>query len=123
MLHTASFYDPEDWQGACYRVSRAHPRGRRAQWEVAPFLYPNRQLLQAYRRGELDFDALSLEYRQGLDAAYGQSEQFQEWALSLPSLENVTLLCFEREGKPCHRRAAAGWLLERIPGLKAGDLR
>ena len=123
MLHTASFYDPQDWQGRCYRVSRAHPRGRRTQWEIAPFLYPERQLLRAYRRGDLDFAALSLEYRQGLDEAYSQSEQFQEWALSLPSLEQVTLLCFERGGKPCHRAVAADWLIEQVPGLKSGDLR
>lgn len=123
MLHTASFYDPQDWEGQCYRVSRAHPRGRRTQWEVAPFLYPDRQLLQAYRRGDLDFAALALEYGQGLDAAYAQSEQFQEWVLSLAGLEQVTLLCFERGEKPCHRRVAAGWLLERAPGLKSGGLR
>lgn len=122
MLHTASFYDRQDWKGQCYRVSRAHPRGLRTQWEIAPFLYPERRLLQAYRRGDLDFAALSLKYRQGLDTAYGQSEQFQEWALSLPDLEHVTLLCFERGGKPCHRRVAACWLLERAPGLKSGGL-
>ena len=123
MLHTASFYDPQDWQGRCYRVSRAHPRGRRTQWEVAPSLYPERPLLQAYRQGDLDFAALSLEYRQGLDETYRQSEQFREWVLSLPSLGNVTLLCFERGGKPCHRSVSASWLLERVPGLQSGDLR
>ena len=123
MLHTASFYDPQDWQGRCYRVSRAHPRGRRTQWEVAPFLYPERPLLRAYRQGDLDFAALSLEYRQGLDEAFGQSEQFQEWVASLPDLGHVTLLCFERDGKPCHRSVSASWLLERVPGLQSGDLR
>ena len=107
MLHTASFYDPQDWKGQCYRVSRAHPRGRRTQWEVAPFLYPDRQLLQAYRRGDLDFAALSLEYKQGLDEAYSQSEQFQEWASSLAAWNRLRCCASRERGSP----ATGGWLL------------
>ena len=123
MLYTASFYDPQDWKGLRYRVSRAHPRGLRTQWDIVPFLYPDRELLRAYRRGDLDFDALSLEYQQALDVAYDQTGRFQDWVLALPSLGDVTLLCFEREGKPCHRRLAACWLLQRTPGLRPGELR
>jgi uncharacterized protein YeaO (DUF488 family) len=123
VLYTASFYDPQDWKGRSYRISRAHPRGLRTQWDTAPFLYPVRELLRAYREGAVDFATLSREYRQALDAAYDQLGQFQEWALGLPSLGDFTLLCFEREGKPCHRRLAAGWLLERVPGLICGELR
>ena len=123
MLYTASFYDPQDWKGLRYRVSRAHPRGRRTQWDTAPFLYPARELLRAYREGAVDFTSLSQAYGQALDTTYDQSGQFQEWVLALPTLEDVTLLCFEREGKPCHRRVAARWLLERVPGLSCGELR
>jgi uncharacterized protein YeaO (DUF488 family) len=123
MLHTASFYDPLHWEGQRYRVSRAHPRGMRAQWETAPFLYPPGELLRAYRSGALDFAALTRQYVRGLDAAYGRLDEFREWAHGLPALGNVTLLCFERGEKPCHRRVAARWLLERVPGLQRGNLR
>ena len=122
MLHTASFYDSQDWIGQCYRVSRAHPRGMRAQWDTVPFLYPARELLQDYRGGSLDFNALSQEYSRGLDAAYDQLDQFRKWVDELASLEDVTLLCFERGDKPCHRRVAARWLLGRLPGLVGGQL-
>ena len=71
----------------------------------------------------MDFAALSRQYLQVLDAAYGQMDEFREWALGLPALGNVTLLCFERGEKPCHRRVAARWLLERVPGLQRGNLR
>ena len=67
MLYTDSFYAPGNWEGLRYRVSRSHPRGRRTQWETLPFLYPARDLLVAYRAGELDFAALSAEYRGSLD--------------------------------------------------------
>lgn len=123
MLYTASFYDQEHWKGQPYRVSRAHPRGMRAQWDTAPLLYPPRELLREYRAGTLDFVALSLQYRQGLDSAYDQSSEFREWVQELSALGDMTLLCFERGETPCHRRVAASWLLERVPELRLGELR
>lgn len=123
MLYTASFYAPEDWEGRRYRVSRRHPRGRRVQWETLPFLYPRQELLLAYRNGEIDFAAFAREFRRGLDTGYRDLAQFQEWVEGLPGLGNFTLLCFERAGQPCHRVEAAGWLLERAPSLRGGELR
>ena len=123
MLYTASFYDPQDWVGQCYRVSRAHPRGRRAQWELAPYLYPDRGLLNLYRAGTVDFAALTLDYRRGLDENFERDGWFREWVGGLALAADVTLLCFERGEKLCHRRVAAQWLLERVPGLVCGYLR
>lgn len=104
-------------------MSRAHPRGRKAQWELAPSLYPDRVLLNSYRAGEVDFAALTLEYRRGLDAIYEQDGRFKGWVESLGSAGDLTLLCFERGEKLCHRRVAAQWLLDRVPGLVEGCLR
>ena len=123
MLYTASFYDPQHWEGQCYRVSRAHPRGKKAQWELAPFLYPDRELLNSYRAGTVDFADLTLEYRRGLDVNYEQDGRFQDWVGGLASAGDLTLLCFERGDKLCHRRVAAEWLLERAPGIVCGYLR
>ena len=123
MLYTASYYDPQDWKGRCFRVSRAHPRGKQTQWELAPILYPNRLLLNAYRDGSVDFAILTIEYRLALDASYQQGGQFREWVDGLASAGDFTLLCFERGEKLCHRRVAAQWLLERAPGLVCGHLR
>ena len=77
MLYTASFYTPEDWVDRLYRVSRGHPRGRRPQWETLPFLYPQRELLQAYRSGQMDFAAFEIEYRRGLDQGYEGLAEFR----------------------------------------------
>ncbi len=122
-VHTASYYDPQDWVGQCYRVSRAHPRGRRAQWELAPSLYPDRGLLNSYRAGTVDCAALTIEYRRGLDASLEQDGRFRDWVEGLASAGDLTLLCFERGEKLCHRRVAAQWLLDRAPGLVRGYLR
>lgn len=123
MLYTASFYDPQDWVGRLFRISRQHPRGRRVEWETRPFLYPARDLLRSYRAREIDFDRFAEEYRRGLDRELEKSAEFQKWISSTPSLGDFTLLCFERGDEPCHRRAAARWLLERAPSLEVGELR
>ena len=123
MLYTASFYNPEDWVGRACRVSRQHPRGRRVQWENLPFLYPARELLRAYRNGQIDFSQLGEEYLKGLEQGVEDLVEMREWISSVPSLGDFTLLCFERAGEPCHRRVLADWLLERVPSLEAGALR
>lgn len=123
MLYTASFYAPQHWVGRLYRVSRHHPRGRRARWEVLPFLYPPRELLRAYRAGELDFPAFALAYRRGLDVEHSANVGFQDWLAEEPALGDFTLLCFEAAGQPCHRLPLAEWLLARAPGLQVGELR
>nr|MCS5658691.1 hypothetical protein [Dehalococcoidia bacterium] len=90
MLYTASFYAPDNWEGLRYRVSRSHPRGRRTQWETLPFLYPARDLLVAYRAGEVDFAALSAEYRSSLDLRHEESADLQEWLAVMPDLGDFT---------------------------------
>ena len=123
MLYTASYYDPQDWVGQPYRVSRAHPRGRKTQWETLSVLYPPLELLRAYQRGDIDFEAMSEEYRNDLDRRVPVDYRLRKWLEQLPDLGDVTLLCFERGDDPCHRRVAAQWLREKVPGLELGDLR
>ena len=123
MLYTASFYQPRHWVGVRYRISRAHPRGRRVEWEVQPALYPSRALLTEYRKGEIDFPSLDIRYRAELDASLESVGEFRAFLDSLRETVDFTLLCFEPAGEPCHRRSAAAWLMERVPGLELGRLR
>ena len=123
MIYTASFYDADAWVGQPYRVSRAHPRGRKVQWRTLPFLYPPRDLLIRYREGEIDFDGLAAEYCEYLEQQYRNATNFRLWAGRVASLGDFTLLCFERGEQPCHRRVLAQWLLDRAPDLKLGALR
>lgn len=123
MLYTASFYQPRHWVGVRYRISRAHPRGRRTEWEVLPALYPSRGLLTEYRGGGIDFAMLDLRYREELDGTWERDLEFREFLGGLTGTGDLTLLCFEPEGAPCHRRSAAAWILERVPGLELGKLR
>ena len=123
MLYTASFYEPRHWVGERYRISRAHPRGRKTDWQVQPALYPSRALLTDYRQGNLTFTELDVRYRGELDETRQQDATFRAFLEQLPAIGDFTLLCFEPEGAPCHRRSAAAWLLERVGGLALGRLR
>ena len=123
MLYTASFYEPRHWIGQRYRISRAHPRGRKTEWEVQPALYPSRPLLTDYRQGNLTFAELDVRYREELDDTFEQNDEFRSFLEQLPGMGDFTLLCFELAGEPCHRRCAAAWLLERVDGLALGRLR
>ena len=123
MLYTASFYEPRHWMGVRYRISRAHPRGRKTEWQVQPALYPSRALLTDYRQGNLTFAELDVRYRDELDETYHHNTDFRAFLEQLPATGDFTLLCFEPAGEPCHRRCAAAWLLERVPVLALGRLR
>ena len=123
MLYTASFYEPRHWVGVRYRISHAHPRGRKTEWQVQPALYPSRSLLTDYRQGNLTFPELDARYRQELEATFERDAEFRSFLEQLPNIGDFTLLCFEPAGEPCHRRCAAAWLLERVPRLDLGRLR
>ena len=123
MLYTASYYHTEHWQGKAFRISRAHPRGQTTNWDVQPFLYPSRRTLDQYRDGKLDFAGFSAEYRIELQTNYDWEGDFQDWLALLKPDEDITLLCFEPEGEPCHRRVAAAWLLGKMPELGPGQIR
>ena len=122
-MYTASFYEPGHWVGTRYRISRAHPRGRKTEWEVQPALYPSRSLLTDYRQGNIGFAELDVRYRDELDETREKNPDFRAFLEQLPGSGDFTLLCFEPAGEACHRRSAAAWLLERVPALGLGRLR
>ena len=123
VIYTASFYQPENWVGVRYRISRAHPRGKTTDWQVQPYLYPSRPLLREYQGGAIDFMGFDARYREELENTLQSVAGFQEWLDGLAATGDFTLLCFEPQGEPCHRRLATAWLLERLPDLQLGQMR
>ncbi|MBM3925764.1 MAG: DUF488 domain-containing protein [SAR202 cluster bacterium] len=122
MLHTASFYQPQDWHGRLFRVSRQHPRGRRVQWESLPFFYPTYDIIKAYRKGEIDFERYTRDYLGQLEERWDSDSDMRSGVRASPGLGDFTLLCFERVGEPCHRLILARWLKDQQPDLLIGPL-
>ena len=117
LLSTASYYEPQNWRGSAFRVSRGYPRGRKSQWSNLPSFYPDLVLLRAYRHREIDFESLTVAYIDQLEVSYVRDPVVEAWLTQAPELGDFTLLCFEREGVPCHRRVLARWLKDKQPAL------
>ena len=121
MMYTASFYEPQNWVGKLYRVSRQHPRGFKTQWETLSFFYPPLVLLKGYRAGNLTFEEFGFAYEQYLEIKY-RTSTIPSWLNQLPSVGDFTFLCFEKAGLPCHRWVLASWILKKMPDLQEGIL-
>lgn len=105
MIRTKSVYDGvEDGDGYRVLVTRFYPRGRRRGEYDAWMreLSPSPGLLGMHKRGEVEWDdflsRLGLELR-GSQASMAAIDVLRE----KDRTGTVTLLCYEREGEPCHR--------------------
>lgn len=102
---TKSIYEPsEPGDGLRVLITRYYPRGvkkdRFDRRVVA--LSPSRELLSSYRTGERDW----AEFSEAFLAELRVNPESLEALRSLHELskdQDVTLLCYERAGLPCHR--------------------
>jgi uncharacterized protein YeaO (DUF488 family) len=105
MIKTKSIYKPkEEDDGTRILVTRFYPRGVRKdhfdQWMRQ--LAPSAQLLKSYKLGEKNWEqftiALLSELRDNTD-----SLETIHRLHSQSNFNNITLLCYEKDGNPCHR--------------------
>lgn len=105
-VKTKSIYEPaapED--GVRVLITRYYPRGVKKdsldRW-VKP-LSPSRELLTSYRAGKKNWEQFRESFLSELRASPESIEALR--ALGAQShLQDMTLLCYEREGLPCHRQ-------------------
>ncbi len=112
MVRTKRIYEPpapED--GYRLLVMRLWPRGVRKDvvdaWE--PDLGPSRDLLQAFRKGHIEWDTLARHYMDEMAEQQPLLERYQELGRS----QTVTLLCSCEDEFRCHRTLLRG-LLEQV---------
>ncbi len=104
-LRTKSIYEPaQPRDGLRVLITRYYPRGvkkdRFDRW--AKELSPSRELLAEYRGGQKDWDQFRASFIEELRAS-PESLQALRSLFSLSNDHDVTLLCYEKEGQPCHR--------------------
>lgn len=125
-IHAASFYELENWVGQPVRISRFHPRGKKVAWINLPQAYPSVGIIKSYRGKKTSFQQFTDAYVRELEELWANDEALPvlEGAVdALLAYEDVTLLCYEPEGEPCHRQVLARWLKKKRPSLKLGKLR
>ena len=105
MIRTKSIYGPAGGEdGLRVLITRFYPRGvRREKYDIwTRSLAPSPTLLRQYKNSEITWDGfktmLLSELRDNIDSVEAI------YALQTKSeRENITLLCYERDGCPCHR--------------------
>jgi len=121
-VKTKSIYEPaEAGDGVRVLITRYYPRGvkkdRFDRWVKA--LSPSRELLSSYKAGKKTWD----QFRESFLAELKGSPESIEALRTLGAqsrLQDVTLLCYEREGVPCHRQVVRDILI--TPQVLSGDL-
>lgn len=104
-VRTKSIFQPTEAEDG-YRIliTRFYPRGipkeRFNEWAFT--LSPSPELLFAYREGRIDWDTFAREFIIQLSKEAGCVEAIQTLH-ELSQTEDITLLCFEKDGNPCHR--------------------
>lgn len=105
VLKTKSIYEPkEESDGIRVLVTRFYPRGvkkdRFDRW--VRDLSPSRELLRAYRSKQKSWEVFKSEF-------VGELKANPSGLVAINTLRresrkgDVTLLCYERSGNPCHR--------------------
>jgi uncharacterized protein YeaO (DUF488 family) len=108
-LKTKSIYEPrEESDGLRLLITRFYPRGVKKEhfqrWTRE--LSPSRELLRAYRSKERSWEVFKSEFVAELKANPSSLAAIR--ALRRESRKsNVTLLCYEKSGNPCHRYIVA----------------
>lgn len=97
-------------------ITRFYPRGvaRNRFHEWAYTLAPSRELLLSYKEGKLDWASFAGGFLSQLKTEPGCAEAIQTLH-ELSRTDDITLLCHEREGTPCHRHLVRD--LVEDPGL------
>jgi len=108
-LLTKSIYEPqEESDGTRVLITRFYPRGvkkdRFDRWVRE--LSPSSELLHAYKSGVKSWETFAAEFKTQLDA--NPLSMLAIRSLREESRKgNVTLLCYEKAGIPCHRYIVA----------------
>ena len=121
-IRTKSIHAPagED-DGLRVLVTRFHPRGvRKERYDVwCRDLAPSKDLLKLHKEGRIRWD----RFLRSLYSEIRGNEAGQKMIIKLNRegrRQNVTLLCHERDGMPCHRHLVK--MLVADPGALQPDL-
>ena len=105
MLKTKSIYQPiEKEDGRRILVSRLHPRGvKKSQYDVwLKELSPSMELVREYKNDKITWKKFFSKYKIEL-RENSESMETLKHLRKQSKTSNITLLCFEQDGIPCHR--------------------
>lgn len=105
MMRTGCIYDKSTRaEGTRILITRHHPRGvKKSRYDVwYRDLAPSRELLSRWKRSEINWDSFKASLMEEYAANPKVTEILRQLAVESRD-KDITLLCFERRGEPCHR--------------------
>lgn len=105
MIKTKSIYKPvEEEDGLRVLITRYYPRGvKRDKYDIwVRELAPSAELLKKYKNSEIDWNVFTTSLLSELQNSLHSIEAIH--ALKIRNqIQDITLLCHEKDGCPCHR--------------------
>jgi uncharacterized protein YeaO (DUF488 family) len=107
-VKTKSIYEPKNSSdGLRILVSRYYPRGIKRDhfdlWLIDAS--PERSLLKSYKEGSISWSEFTALFSRQLRISMKSKDAMSRLVeLCRSKRKNVTLLCYEKEGKHCHRQ-------------------
>jgi uncharacterized protein YeaO (DUF488 family) len=95
-------------------ITRYYPRGvKRDRFDLwVKALSPSRELLSRYRSGKESWDQFKESFISELKANTESIEALRTLAAT-SRVQDITLLCYEKDGLPCHRHVVRDILATR----------
>lgn len=105
MIKTKSIYEHKDTKdGLRVLITRFYPRGiKKTNFDVwKKELSPSQQLLKELKTNKKTWDQFITSFKSELEKNSESIQSIKDLRTEMKT-KNVTLLCFEKDGNPCHR--------------------
>ena len=105
MMKTKSIYTSKDRKdGKRILISRLHPRGvKKSQYDTwLKELSPSIELVREYKNDKITWKKFLSNYKSEM-SKNPQSLELIKQLRKQSKIDDITLLCFEADGEPCHR--------------------
>ncbi|MDH5569598.1 MAG: DUF488 family protein [Nitrosopumilus sp.] len=105
MIRTKSIYEPkEELDDLRILITRFYPRGiKKTHFDLwKKELAPSKQLLKDYKTKKKTWEEFTESFQSELKDQKESIETIKDLKIKAKS-NNITLLCYEKEGESCHR--------------------
>jgi uncharacterized protein YeaO (DUF488 family) len=105
MIRTKSIYNPKEEQdGLRVLITRFYPRGiKKTHFDIwKRELAPSQQLLKEFKTNKKTWKEFIKSFKSELQGNKDTLQTIKDLKIKTKS-QNITLLCFEKDGTPCHR--------------------
>lgn len=116
MIKTKSIYKPkDDSDGTRILITRFYPRGVRKDHfdEWVRELAPSADLLKGYKEGVINQEQFTVQFFSQINSNVESLEALQSIS-EMAKKNNITLLCYERDGEFCHRHLVNDMVLREM---------